>query len=128
MNQSEYKLIEINYIPDPKEYFRYIQFFCQFKNAYNHKYMTLCNDAISDYEALWAIVVLTAWMIKHPLGAGIQSTITFTGDKCSITLNYIDKLKKTKFKRKINQSDLPKYVIQAVNLLRDALTTYYNNL
>lgn len=128
MNPSEYKLIEIKYIPDPKEYFRYIQFFCQFKNAYNHKYMALCNDAISDYEVLQAIVVITAWMIKHPLGAGIQATITFTNDECSITLHYIDKLKKNKFKRKINQYKLPLYVVQSVNLLREALTTYYNNL
>ena len=90
--------------------------------------MALCNDAISDYEVLQAIVVITAWMIKHPLGAGIQATITFTNDECSITLHYIDKLKKNKFKRKINQYKLPLYVVQSVNLLREALTTYYNNL
>lgn len=128
MGEQKYRLSELNFVPDPRQDYKYLMFNCSFNNTYKTKQATFYNDALEGDNSLKAIIVLLAWVIKYELGSGVHLKVEFVRDSnMFVTITYISKKTKKIRKKYINKTDLPTYIVQALTIISDSLSDYYNN-
>lgn len=122
--RSEFKLKELNYVPNPFDGYKYASFKCIFRNSYRSLEKVVYNNIFIKDEDILAMVVLSAWMVKYPKGFGVYLTITKNNkDELQLLLHYknIQSDSEELLTTNLNQEDIPKYAVQAIQTLWDSL-------
>ena len=121
-NKDKVKLIGLEYIPSPRDKFKYVLFHAVFEDDLARDTYNWFNDCIHSVEGLQATVVLTGWIIKYHKGFGLSINVD---DNKNVEIKYIDKTTKLIKKDKLNNKDLPLFIQQALDIIFSELIDRY---
>lgn len=120
--KDKVKVIGLEYIPNPKDKFKYVLFHVTYEDDIARDTFNWFNDCMQSTNSLHATVVLTGWSIKYHKGYGVA--IKADKDK-NLEIKYIDKYNKSLKKDKIKYDNLPLYIKESIDIIFDELLQRY---